>query len=103
MSNTLALLQAFGDPASIEALKKDFRDNFDKMWKGTEAKYCAENKRAPVMTTEMAAEVMRYLDMCATPFHIKVLTEMVLTNCQLPNSYKDLDGEAQKLMTKALT
>jgi len=99
----LALLQAFGDPASMEGLKKDFRDNFDRMWKETEAKYCAEHKSPPLMTVETASEVMRYLDMCTTPFHVKALSEMVLTNCQLPNDYKDLDRVANNLMTKALT
>ena len=87
----------------MEGLKKDFRDNFDKAWKETEAKYCMEHKAAPVMTPETAAEVMRYLDMCTTPFHIKALSEMVLTKCQIPNDYLDLDKVAQKLMTKALT
>lgn len=103
MASTLKLLEAFGDKNSVEALKKDFRDNFMKIWKENEAKYCAEHKRAPVMTPELATEIMGYLDRCSTPFHIEALKQMVLVNWQIPNNYEDLDREANKMMTKALT
>jgi hypothetical protein len=103
VANTLRLLEAFGDKESVEALKKDFRENFMKVWKDTETEYCNEHKRPPVMTPELATEIMGYLERCHTPFHIEALKQMVLVQWQIPNSYDDLDREAGKLMTKALT
>lgn len=100
--NTAALLSAFDDPKSMEAMRKDFQENFAKLWKEREREYCAKHGIDPVMTDQMASEIMRYLARCNTPFHIEALRQMVLRDFQVPDDYNDLDRMANNLMTQAL-
>ena len=100
--SVLSMLNAFGDPAAREELRKDFRNNFLTLWKCTEKQYCEEHKKAPVMDEKTAGDIMALLDKCPTPFHIDALKQMVLVDWQVPNSFEDLDREASKLIDKSL-
>ena len=100
--NNLALLQAFGEPGIMEAMRKEFQEAFLKLWKEKERDYCAKEGKTPVMTQEFATEIMGYLAKCHTPYHIECLKQMVLVEFQAPMNWESLDREALKMMDKAL-